>query len=779
MTGSVVLDWRHARTGPPAPCVLCGEPALCRLPGTGEPCHKGCAEEQLTSQTRDTDKGQLVAGPGREQGPPKTAATPAALACALGAADRGWRVFPLRPGGKRPAFPDHDAGRCTGRDPRCRGGHQGWEPRATTDPGRISRAWTRAPYGVGIATGPSGLVVIDLDTPKPGQDIPAAEWRIAGVRTGADVLAVICERAGQPYPSGTYTVTTGRGGTHLYFTAPPGTELRNTQGAHGGLGWLIDTRARGGYVVGAGSTVNARPYTVARDVPPAPLPAWLADRLRPGPLPPQKPVDVPLLPGRGRLLPAGRDHRRNRAGDLVPGARAQHRALPRRHRARAARRRGSPQHRRRDRLARCRRRERGPATRRSPAHHCLRAAGRGQTPPERGRVNTTPPHLHVVRTGQEPAAPEPQSPARLRTAWTADELMAADFPEPRWAVPGILAEGVNLLAGPPKVGKSWLSLGIALAVAAGGKALDAISVQAGPVLYLALEDTPRRLQTRIRKILAGQAAPGALTLATACPPLPDGGEQAIGAWLGRHPDARLVVIDVFAKMRGRAPSGMSAYDADYAAIGHAKRLADRHGVAVVLVHHVRKAGSDDFLAEVSGTNGLAGAADATLVLKRARGQADGVLHVTGRDVDEAEYALRFVSDTGAWLLLDGPPGEHTLPDTRAAILRHLRQQPGTTPAGIAEATGLPRETVKKTCQRMTADGQLCADAAGRYRLPATTAAAESVPAVPAVPNQGLTCENGPGEWGHPRGHGVPGVPVSGLTSENVPGVRTEKEFPSS
>ena len=141
--------------------------------------------------------------------------------------------------------------------------------------------------------------MIDLDTPKPGQDIPPPEWRGHRVRTGADVLAVLCERAGQPYPSDTYTVTTGRGGTHLYFTAPPGTELRNTQGADGGLGWLIDTRAHGGLVVAAGSTVNGRPYTVARDVLPAPLPGWLAGRLRPAPLPPQKPVEVPLLAGQG------------------------------------------------------------------------------------------------------------------------------------------------------------------------------------------------------------------------------------------------------------------------------------------------------------------------------------------------------------------------------------------------------------------------------------------------------------------------------------------------
>ncbi|KAB8171125.1 AAA family ATPase [Streptomyces sp. 3MP-14] len=313
--------------------------------------------------------------------------------------------------------------------------------------------------------------------------------------------------------------------------------------------------------------------------------------------------------------------------------------------------------------------------------------------------------------------PNPIEPAqqRVRTAWTADELLAAEFPEPRWAVPGILAEGVNLLAGSPKVGKSWLSLGLGLSVAAGGRAFDTVAVEGGPVLYLALEDTPRRLQTRMRKILGGQPAPANLTLATSCPPLPQGGGEAIAQWIERNADARMVIIDVFAKMRGPSAPGASAYDADYAAVGRAKSLADHYGLAVVLVHHVRKAGADDFLAEVSGTNGLAGAADATLVLKRARGQADGVLHVTGRDVDEAEYALRFHSAAGAWQLLEGPATDHTIGDTRAAILRHVRTHPGARPKDIADALpGLDPDTIRRTCSRMAADGQLTKDTKGRY-----------------------------------------------------------------
>ncbi|MCI0387086.1 winged helix-turn-helix transcriptional regulator, partial [Streptomyces sp. CNQ085] len=141
-----------------------------------------------------------------------------------------------------------------------------------------------------------------------------------------------------------------------------------------------------------------------------------------------------------------------------------------------------------------------------------------------------------------------------------------------------------------------------------------------------------------------------------------------------------------------------------------------YGVAVVLVHHVRKAGSDDFLTEVSGTNGLAGAADATLVLKRARGKADGVLHVTGRDVDEAEYALQFHAAAGAWQLLEGPASDHTIGDTRAVILRHVRSNPGCKPKDIAEATGIDPGLVRQTCVRMVNDAQLIRDSGG-YAAP--------------------------------------------------------------
>jgi hypothetical protein len=200
------------------------------------------------------------------------------LDAALDAASRGWHVFPLRPNDKRPTL--HGQTRCP-RTGDCADQHRGWEQRATTDPTRIQTCWGRGDWNIGVATGPSRLVVIDLDRPKPG-DTPSPEWHMEGITDGEDVLATLCDQAGQPLPYDTFTVTTARGGRHLYFTAPNGVELRNTAGA---LGWLIDTRAGGGYILAPGSTIGGRAYTTVNGRPPASLPEWLLTALTPPPPP--------------------------------------------------------------------------------------------------------------------------------------------------------------------------------------------------------------------------------------------------------------------------------------------------------------------------------------------------------------------------------------------------------------------------------------------------------------------------------------------------------------
>lgn len=222
---------------------------------------------------------------------PNTSAQDVLLSAALAAADHGWPVFPLARNGKRPVL--HGADRCPGTG-SCVGEHLGWEQRATVDAARIRAAWAAGAWNIGITTGPAGLVVVDLDTTKAGEQ-PPARWAQPGITCGADVLTCLADEADEIPQFDTFTVATASGGTHLYFVAPDGIELHNTAGT---LGWKIDTRAHGGYVVGPGSRVGRKAYTVVDGRPPAPLPTWLADRLRPAPLPEQRPVTVSLGDGR-------------------------------------------------------------------------------------------------------------------------------------------------------------------------------------------------------------------------------------------------------------------------------------------------------------------------------------------------------------------------------------------------------------------------------------------------------------------------------------------------
>ncbi|MFE3180172.1 bifunctional DNA primase/polymerase [Streptomyces violascens] len=206
------------------------------------------------------------------------------LTSALSAAGRGWHVFPLRPGTKRPAL--HGEAACPGTGP-CTDGHRKWEQRATTDTDRIRATWERAPFNVGIATGPSGLVVVDLDVPKHN------DKGSADTPCGVTTFAALCERAGHAVPD-TYRVRTASGGQHLYLTAPVGVRLANTASS---LAPLVDTRAWGGYIVAPGSTTPAGPYEPVGDAPVAPAPAWLVRLLQPVPARPAGPLRLPAVSG--------------------------------------------------------------------------------------------------------------------------------------------------------------------------------------------------------------------------------------------------------------------------------------------------------------------------------------------------------------------------------------------------------------------------------------------------------------------------------------------------
>ena len=287
--------------------------------------------------------------------------------------------------------------------------------------------------------------------------------------------------------------------------------------------------------------------------------------------------------------------------------------------------------------------------------------------------------------------------------FSASKLQATKLAEPRWAVPGILAEGCTILGGKPKTGKSWMALGLAIAVASGGRALGQIPVQQGDVLYLALEDTTRRLQSRMEIILEGAPAPAGLDLAVDWPRLDANGAEWLTAWLESHPKARLVIVDTLARVRSRSGGRNSnLYEDDYHAVSLLKRLADNAGASLLVIHHLRKMSSEDPLESLSGTMGLSGAADSILVLKKERTKRDATLFITGRDVDEHEVNIRFDSTTATWSLL-----AESLSDERQAVITALRRSGnGLAAKELADALAQPYANVRALAWKMASAGQI-------------------------------------------------------------------------
>jgi hypothetical protein len=297
--------------------------------------------------------------------------------------------------------------------------------------------------------------------------------------------------------------------------------------------------------------------------------------------------------------------------------------------------------------------------------------------------------------------------------YTAAELAAMTFQEPVWVIPTILPVGLAILAGNPKIGKSWLALGWGLAVAAGGRVFGGIEVERAEVLYAALEDRQLRMQERIKTLLGPEdRAPDRLIITHTLPRVHEGLAEMLAHWLRQHPQARLVIIDTLVRIKPPHKAGSDVYAADSAFGAALQRLALDHQVAIVLVHHLRKMAAEDPIAEVSGSTGLTGTADTVLVLKRSRAQSAATLLVTGRDVDERELALRL--DEGQWVPLE-EADEYPLSAERQEILRVVpRHEPGKSPMEVAKVLGKQPNTIKQRMWRMAKDGQLKATGEGTY-----------------------------------------------------------------
>lgn len=242
------------------------------------------------------------------------------------------------------------------------------------------------------------------------------------------------------------------------------------------------------------------------------------------------------------------------------------------------------------------------------------------------------------------------------TDWHFDngaEIMARNIPPQRWIIDGILPEGLTLLCGAPKAGKSWLALDMALHVSSGEPFWNHPTTQ-GKVLLLALEDSERRLKARMETLMRGCEGLQAALLypCFTVPPLESGFADGLDAVLtdfGGGERVSMVVIDTLGKIR--EPSRLDGYQRDYAQLAALKKIADKHHIALLVVHHLRKMRSDDPFDMISGTQGILGAADGAYVLRRnSRTDRNGKLYFTSRDADDRQFAVLFGEDC-RWNLL--------------------------------------------------------------------------------------------------------------------------------
>ena len=309
--------------------------------------------------------------------------------------------------------------------------------------------------------------------------------------------------------------------------------------------------------------------------------------------------------------------------------------------------------------------------------------------------------------------------AALAGLKTATALQTMTFPQLKYIIPDLIVEGCVLLAGKPKVRKSWLAYDVGLAVASGGYCLGDKKCAQGEVLFLALEDGDRRLQRRATKLLPTFSGkwPERFYYATKWPRASEGGIEAIDQWCEAHPDARLVVIDVLARFR--APStNKNAYEQDYEAVSRLQELAVRRSITVLIVHHTRKGAAEDPVEEISGTLGLGGGVDAFLILKRT--SSGGTLIGRGRDTEDVDLAMQFNDETCRWTIL-GQAADVQRSEQRGRVLVALEGAIEGLPTSeiVSHAHLTSRAAADVLLSDMAKDGQVERVKRGVYALPGT------------------------------------------------------------
>jgi len=326
------------------------------------------------------------------------------------------------------------------------------------------------------------------------------------------------------------------------------------------------------------------------------------------------------------------------------------------------------------------------------------------------------PHVNVKANGYAGKKPVGNTNFNWRDhVFTAAELQRKTFPPVSYCVPDLIPEGLTIIAGKPKIGKSWLALDVCITVAAGRFCLGERKPTQGAVLYAAMEDNPRRLQRRIDRLLSPVSTewPHRLTLANSWRRLDKGGVDDIRQWIEHTDNPRLVILDTLAGVKPiRTREG---YTEVYESLAALHRLANEKGVSIIVLHHTRKMEAEDPVDTVSGTLGLAGCADSVLVL--ARSSQGTTLYVRGRDIEEAEHAVSFDKAGCRWTILGNAADVHRS-NERSSILAVLDEAADPIgPSDITAAAGMPVNNAKQLLHKMAAAGEVGKVGRGQYVHP--------------------------------------------------------------
>ena len=300
---------------------------------------------------------------------------------------------------------------------------------------------------------------------------------------------------------------------------------------------------------------------------------------------------------------------------------------------------------------------------------------------------------------------------------SASRLARMTFDPMRWTVDGLLPEGVTILAGRPKVKKSWLALSVAVAVASGGKAFGWFETRQGGVLYLDLESNQRRMRSRLAQLIGdpdSSAWPENLFIATDWP-AGDAAIKELDTFLTDNP-TQLVIIDILARVRPPKSPRLDSYDQDYVFLQALNACADRHRVSILVLHHTRKAKGEDIFEDVSGTTALTGAASTTWVLARSTEEEDMfALSMRGRDLyEEGNVELRWDEYESRHIYGGVTVGSSSVSE-RSALLKLVEIGKTYSFLDIVQRSGKKKAAVNNLLRRLLDDGLLLRVGRGQYQ----------------------------------------------------------------